>query len=201
VRLIGAKRRVLAPNEDLRFTVRCSAACDVRVQLAGGFLAPSDTVSLTHAGERRIQLSGVYAPLATLKGGPVTLFLRYGAPGARRAKAKTVTLNLRRLPDAPRPRVLDAVARRAGKEIVVTWRADRDAKPSNFSVYGTKTRHDPSDLVDSFFGGDFGDGSVSGSGRRFSARLDASDDPRYVKIVSHVKGARKTDTTVVRVQR
>jgi hypothetical protein len=197
VRVLGPKRRVLAADADLPLTIRCSAACDVRVQLGKGLLAPGETVSLTRAGEKRIRLFGFYAPLATLKGGPVDLSLRYGAPGTRRATAKTVTLQLRRLADTPLPRVLGAVARRDGKEIVVTWRSDRDAKPSNFTVYGIATREDPTDpLVSSI-----ADGSATGSGGRFSVRLsDPRKAARYVKIVSGAKGARKTKTTSVRVR-
>jgi hypothetical protein len=205
VRLIGSRRRVLAPNADLRFRVRCSAACDVRVQLGHGLLAPGAIVSRTRAGTEEIRLYGLYGPLATLRGGPAELYLRYGAPGARRATARTVTLNLRRLPDAPRPRVLDAVARREGKAIVVTWSTDRDAEPGNFAVYPAKTRDEPLAPFDAFTiesGADFTDDEVTGSGRRFSARIvEDAARARYVRIVAHVKGARKVDTTTVRVRR
>jgi hypothetical protein len=207
VRLIGPTHRVLKPNEDLRFTVRCSAACDVNLLLGGGLLAAGADVSLTHAGEQKIKLSGVSAPLATLKGGPVKLLVRYGAPGARRAAEKTLTLQLRRLPDAPRPRVLGAVARRVGKAIVVTWHTDRDAKPSNFFAFTAKTRNGSLDPFDEYFlsgGGGLGDvnsSGVTGSGRNFSVRLDESvAGAHYVKLISHVEDARKTDTTTVRVR-
>jgi hypothetical protein len=209
VRLIGASHRVLKPNEDLRFTVRCSAACDVNVQIGGGLLAATADLSLAHAGEQKIALAAVYAPLATLKGGPVKLLVRYGAPGARRAVEKTLTLQLRRLPDAPRPRVLGAVARRVGKAIVVTWHTDRDAKPGNFLPYAAKSRNDvPADPFDAFLLSGYAnlldeadDAGVTGSGRSFSVRLDQNmAGARYVKIISHVKDARKFDTTTVRVR-
>ncbi|MDA0161423.1 hypothetical protein OM076_14190 [Solirubrobacter ginsenosidimutans] len=197
VRVLGPTRRVLAADADLPLTIRCSAACDVRVQLGKGPLAPGETVSLTRAGDKRIRLFGFYTPLATLTGGPVDLSLNYGAPGTRRATAKTVTLHLRRLPDAPVPRALGVIARREGQKIVVTWRSDRGAKPSNFLVYGTPTRKDPTDPLVSVLA----DGNATGSGRQFSIRLS---DPRktahYVQIVSRAKGARKTRTTTVRVR-
>ena len=197
VRVLGSTRRVLAADADLPLTIRCSAACDVRVQLGKGLLAPADIVSLTHAGEKKVRLFGFYAPLATLKGGPAELYLRYGAPGTRRATAKTVTLQLRRLPDTPLPRVLGAVARREGEKIVVTWRSDRRAKPSNFTVYGTATRKDPTDPLASVLA----DGNATGSAGRFSVRLsDRGKTARYVKVISHAKGARKTKTTTVRVR-
>jgi hypothetical protein len=209
VRLIGRTHRVLEPNEDLRFTVRCTAACAVQVLLGGGLLAAEADVSLTRAGEQRIKLDSQSAPLATLKGGPVKLLVRYGAPGARRATEKTLTLQLRRLPDAPRPRVLGAVARRDGKAIVVTWHTDRDAKPSNFLAYPTTTRTRPLDPFDAFYlSGALGSqvngnpSGVTGSGRNFSVRLEGDvAGARYVTIVSHVKDARRTDATAVRVRR
>jgi hypothetical protein len=202
-RVIGSRRRVLAPTASLPFTVRCSAACDVRVQLGESAVAPGATVSRRRAGEERIRLYGLYGPLATLEGGPATLHVRYGAPGARRATVKTLTLNLRRLPDAPRPRVLNAVARREGKAIVVTWSTDRDARSTNFIAYPTKTRTEPLDPVEAFFinsGADLS-ANVTGSGRRFAARIvEDAKDARYVKIIAKAKGARAFDTTTVRVR-
>ena len=57
VRLAGPTRRVLAADADLGLTIRCSAACDVHVQLGKGLLAPSANVSLTRAGEKQVKLS------------------------------------------------------------------------------------------------------------------------------------------------
>jgi hypothetical protein len=200
VRLIGSRHRVLKPNEELRFAVRCSSACDVRVQLGDGLLAATDDVALARAGETQIVLGGLFKPLATLKGGPVKVLLRYGAPGARRATTKTVTFNLRRLPDAPRPPVLDPVARHVGKAVVITWRSDGDAKPSNFFAYATKTRDDSPGLFETYVGGDVGDLGVTQSGRRFRLRLEDVKTARYVHVVAHVENARKTDTTTVRIR-
>ena len=190
--VIAPKRRVLASDEPLRFGVRCSAACDVRVQIGSGVLAPGDTVSLTRAGRRQVSLDPSLAPLATLRGGPVTLRLLYAAPGARHTISKNVTYRLRRLPDPPLPKVLDAGARRDGKEIVVTWRTDRPAKGSNFGVYGLKDREDTLDMV--------GYAEAAGSGRQFRARLRDNGRARYVNIVAGAKGTRKTHTTTIRVR-
>jgi hypothetical protein len=95
-----------------------------------------------------------------------------------------------------------------GKAIVVTWHTDRDAKPSNFITYLAKTRTHALDPFDALYlSGAVGDledvnpSGVTGSGRSFSVRLD--DDvagAHYAKIVSHVKDARKFDTTTVRVR-
>ena len=54
--------------------------------------------------------------------GRVPIRLRYGAPGARHAKTKTVVVHLRRSERLPRAEGL--VARREGDDVVVTWRTD-----------------------------------------------------------------------------
>jgi hypothetical protein len=190
--VIAPKKRVLAADEPLRFGVRCSAACDVHVQVGSGVLAATEDFSLTRAGERRVSLRPDSDPLASLKGGPVSLRVRYAAPGARRSAGKTVTYRLRRLPDAPRPKVLGAVARRSGSAVVVTWRSDRDAKPSNFAVFGSKTREGAFDYI--------GDGDVKGSGRHFRVRLRDAREARYVRVIARADGARKFETTTVRVR-
>ena len=193
LRVSAPKRRVLKADEDLRFRVRCSSACDVRAQLGTGVLAPDDERTLTRAGETELRLRQLVAPLASLRGGPVTIRLRYGAPGTRHATGRSVTFRLRRLPDAPRPRVLDAAARRVGDEVVVTWRSDRDARASNFFAYGTANRSTDSGEL-------YGNGDVTGRGRRFRIRLKSAEKARYVQIVAQAEGARKTDLTTVRIR-
>jgi hypothetical protein len=191
--VLAPTRRVLKPTEPLRFGVRCAAACDVRVQAGEGALAPGESFSLRRAGERRISLDPSFEPLATLRGGPVTLHLRYGAPGARRATAKSVTYRLRRLPDAPRPKILNPVARRDGKKIVVTWRTDRDAKASYFNVVASKKRTATAEES-------FEYSEVSGSKRLFRGRLVDGGAARYVQIITQVEDARSSHTTTVRIR-
>ncbi len=192
VTIAAPKRRVLAADEPLRLGVRCSAACDVRLQIGSGLFAPSENVSLTRAGSRRVSLGAGLQPLATLRGGPVTVLVRYAAPGARRSTAGNVTYHLRRLPNTPLPRVLGASARRDGEAIVVTWRTDRDAKASNFGVYATKQRHDIYDPI--------AYGDARRSGRTFRARIERAGTGRYVRIVAGADGSTKSHTTIVRVR-
>jgi hypothetical protein len=191
VTVSAPKRRVLAADEPLRVRVRCSAACDVRVQVGDGALAPSDGFSLRRAGARDVRLSAYLEPLATLRGGPVRLRVRYGAPGARRAVAESTTYRLRRLPDAPLPKLLDVVARRRGNDIVVTWRTDRDMQASAFTVSAAK---DGDDLVLGTLA------EAHGGGRRFHARLTDAKDVRSVRIYTQVKGRREPGVKAVRVQ-
>ena len=71
-----------------------------------------------------------------------------------------------------------------------------------------KTRNDPLDPFDEFAlsgaGGGFADinsSGVTGRGRQLSVRLTEDvAEAHYVKLVSHVKDARKFDTTIVRVR-
>ncbi|WP_037494736.1 hypothetical protein [Solirubrobacter soli] len=190
--VIAPKKRVLAADESLRFGVRCSAACDVRAQIGSGVLVPGDGFSLTRAGSATLSLDSTLAPVASLRGGPVTVRLLYASPGARHATTKNVTYRLRRLPDTPLPKVLGATARRDGDEVVVSWRTDRPAKRSNFAVFGVKDRDDTFDVV--------GYGDTRGSGRSFHVRLRGAGEARYVHIVTGAEGTRKSHTTTVRVR-
>lgn len=190
--VIAPKKRVLAADESLRLGVRCSAACDVRAQIGSGVLAPGDDASLTRAGKATLSLDSTLAPVASLRGGPVTVRLLYAAPGAHHSTAKSVTYRLRRLPDTPLPKILGATARRDGEEVVVTWRTDRPAKGSNFGVFGVKDRDDTFDVV--------GYGDAHGSGRSFHASLRGAGEARYVNIVAGAEGTRKTRTTTIRIR-
>jgi hypothetical protein len=193
VTVLEPARRVLKADEPLRLGIRCARACDVRVQVGDGPFAANETFTLRRAGVRRLELQPAYAPVATLRGGPVTVRVRYGTPGARHAAARSVTYRLRRLPDVPRPKVLDAVAHRAGDRIELTWRTDRDAKASDFYAYATRTR--TGTALESL-----GLADVRGGGRRFRATVQDDGSARYVQIVATVAGARKYDTIPVRVR-
>src|SRR5262249_37217462 len=129
VTLRGPVAGVIGRDSELPLTVRCSAACDVRVQATSDFSA-SDWLALPRAGSGALTPRPEVGPIAPRRSGPVKLLVRSGAPGARRAAASTLTLRLRRPPPLPVPRVLALVARRDGKRVVVTFRTDRQARPS-----------------------------------------------------------------------
>jgi hypothetical protein len=77
-------------DQPFRLRVTCSAACDVRAQIAG----ERDTVelfALPRAGRGDLTLPPSSGALRSVK-----VLLRYGAPGARRAAARTLTVRLRR---------------------------------------------------------------------------------------------------------
>ena len=60
--------------------------------------------SLSRAGSGHLAIEPLARPIGRLRGGPVRVVVRSGAPGARRAVERTLTLNLRRKPRAPHPR-------------------------------------------------------------------------------------------------
>jgi hypothetical protein len=67
-----------------RIRVACSAACDLRAQIAGD-ADMVEMLALPRAGTGELEFSGVRARR-------VKVLLRYGAPGARRARTRTLTL-------------------------------------------------------------------------------------------------------------
>lgn len=189
VRVQAPRNRVLKVGDDLVLTFRCSAACDVRAQADP---LSDDTISLRRAGEAQLKLRQGYQPLATLRDGPVEVLLRYAAPGARRATKATRTLQLRRAPGARRPRVIGARARRAGDDVMVTWRTDINALAENFIAFAS---------VEAKPGGTpLGGGEPTGSRRSFRLRVPDADAARYVTILSSVEGAWTFATTTVKVQ-
>ncbi len=115
--------------------VRCSAACDVRAQVAGSFEITGE-LSLAAAGRGQIGIRPDLEPIAPLRAAPVRILVRYGAPGARRASARTLSPTLRRLPTPPAPRVRGLTARRDGNAVVVRWRTAAPADPDRFIVAG-----------------------------------------------------------------
>jgi hypothetical protein len=80
----------------LRLPVRCSAACDVRVQT----VFEDATVSLPRGGRGvvRIRLSGVRPGLRR-----VHLVIGYGTPGSARPALRRMTVRVRRVSGARSP--------------------------------------------------------------------------------------------------
>jgi hypothetical protein len=85
---------VLRGAAPLRLPVRCSAACDVRVQ------TPFDdaTVSLRHAGDAVVALDLAWVHRGRAR--RVRLRLAYGAPGSPRPAVRSVTVRVRRVSGA-----------------------------------------------------------------------------------------------------
>ena len=186
VQVRAVSGRVLGPRQALVLRVTCSAACDVRAQAGAGLGGANEAISLSRAGSGRIRLEPGLRPLATLRGGPVRVHVRAAAPDGRAATVSTLTLQLRRRPGPPRPRVLDAVARRDGDDVVVSWSTDRDADRDDMFVFSA----DPLGL-----------GEARGGPRRFRARMRDVRRARTATIWvagSSIVGSRRT---TVRVRR
>ncbi len=114
------RRRVFGNNDDLVLPVTCSAACDVRAHLAGR-LETQPALLLARAGSGELHINPELEPIAPLKAAPVRILIRYGAPGARKAQARTISRTLRRGPSPRVPRARGLTARRDGEFVVVRW--------------------------------------------------------------------------------
>ncbi len=192
IRVGSPASKVVGVTESLVLPVHCSAACDIRAAIAGDDSA-TGTASLRRAGDTSISIDPSNFPIAPARGGPVKIVVRYGAPGTRRAAAKSLTIRLKRPAVAARPKLLDAVARRDGDDVVVTWRTDRGAKAENFLVYGTATNaRDAAALVG---------GAPSGKQRQFRVRLRKAKAARFVTILSFADGYWGFKETKLRVRR
>ncbi len=191
IRVRPPANRTVGVTEALELSVHCSAACDVRGSI-GGDESSTGTVSLRRAGDATLQIQPSNRPLAPARGGPVKVLVRYGAPGTRHAAAKSLTLRLRRPPVLPRPRLLDAVARRSGDDVVVTWRTDRDAKAENFLAYATASAARDAVVL--------GGGDTAGTKRSFRARVSNVKTARFVTILSFADGYWSLKETVLRIR-
>jgi hypothetical protein len=173
VRIGRPLRTVIGKDEPLRLPVRCSAACDVRLHLAADS-GLDEQISLAHAGVRTARLGSGNAPVAPKRRGPVRVRVLYGAPGAAHPGTRLLTFRLRRAPEPARPKLTSASAVRDSQGILVTWTTDIPAKGSDFTVTGAATRSVTARPLD------FGAGS--GTGTRFSVRLQRTKDIRFVTV-------------------
>jgi hypothetical protein len=194
VRVGRPVRTTLPEGQPLVLPFTCSAACDVRAEIASSRAVGVE--SLSRAGRGRLVVEPLVRPIGQLGGGPVRVVLRSGAPGARRAVERAVTFNLRRKRVAP-VRVLGLTARRSGNSVVVRWRTNRPVEGVDFTVLGLATRDDRALPVT------VGDpGSDGTKQRRFSVRLRKATDARWVVVLTDQDGiASQIRRTTVRVRR
>ncbi|MDA0161426.1 hypothetical protein OM076_14205 [Solirubrobacter ginsenosidimutans] len=187
VTLIGS--RSLKSDSPLRLRVTCDAACDVYAQVAGQEESNTST-SLAAAGSRRIALSPNRRPLAPRKGGKLRIILRSGAPGAHRATARTLTLNVRRAPIAFPPRALGVSVALDGDDLVVRWHTATPASPDRYSVWAVDDQGEPVTSTDLRHGP---------KRTSFEARLE--DARGAAKVIVYEIAARSADTrqTTVKV--
>ncbi len=190
VRVGAPSRRTLGTTQAFSLPVTCSSACDVRAQI-GGITGAGDEVSLRRAGTASLRFVPAYRRIVGPRGGRVRVKLRYGAPGAGSAVARTVTLRLRARPFPPVPRVIGAVARRDGDDVVVSWRTDRDAD-DGFLVFVTASA-DPDAAA-------LGAADADSDARRFRVRIRDVAGARYATVFAAAKGPGNWKLTRVRVR-
>jgi hypothetical protein len=190
---VGApSRRTLGVSQEFSLPVTCSAACDVRAQI-GDAAGAGDEISLRRPGTASLHFEPVYRRLVGPRGGRVRVKLRYGAPGARRAAARTVTLRLRARPLPPIPRVIGAVARRDGDDVVVTWRTDRPRDPEAFLVFVTASTDTDAAAL--------GVAEPTRRGLRLRVRIRNVGPARYATVFAGANGPGNWRLTRLRVRR
>jgi hypothetical protein len=178
---------VLKADQKLELPVRCSAACDVRVDLPDRFGA-ADFISLPSAGTRTAALAAVFSPIAPRRRGPVRVRLRFAAPGARGATERIETVTLQPEPKARVPRLLGLRAVRHGADVDVTWHTDIKAQPDGFVVLGTDSRTGSESPVPA--------ATRRTTGRRFRARLRKASKVRFVTVIVESDGGIGASKTV-----
>ena len=183
----------LRPAQPLVLPVHCAVACDVRADTGIGVFDPR--LTLTEAGTARLQIDPPGKALAPERPGPIKVKLRWGAPGARVAQERTISVRLRRLPVPPFPRLLDVRARRAkGGVVDVRWRTDVGVRDAGFVVYGTHARAvgGPERPINA---------TVQGRGRRaFHVRLKDASRTRWVRVYAYQAIGNRERTVLVRVK-
>ncbi|HEY6890799.1 MAG TPA: hypothetical protein VI300_23545 [Solirubrobacter sp.] len=140
VTLIGSG--ALKSESPLRLRVTCDAACDVFAQIAGREDSTA-SISLAAAGSRRIAFYPTDRPLVPRKGGKLRIVLRSGAPGARHATARTLTLKLRRARVAFPPRAQGVTVAVDGDDLVVRWHTAKPAAANRYSVWAVDDQDEP----------------------------------------------------------
>ena len=181
----------LRPGQALVLPVRCSAACDLSVTVAG-YRGQAVQRSLTRAGTVTVRLTPPNRAIAPVRPGPVRVTVRSSAPGARTATRTIATPRLRRLPALPLPHIQAVRARRlSGGRVEVRWRMSSDARDTLLAVLGTRTRaenRDDDPALDALWGE-----------RRGSYRVVLEDaaDTRWVHVeVTQLISERKRSVTV-----
>ncbi|MDA0170086.1 hypothetical protein OJ998_13395 [Solirubrobacter taibaiensis] len=137
VTVAGPRRTALRPVQTLSIPIRCSAACDLTVQLG----KQTGFGSVPRAGTANVRILGATGALRPGQSSSVPLVVRSSAPGSRDVARTAARVQLRRLPMLPFPRLRDVRARRlSGDRVEVTWRTTRAARETAFFVTASSTR-------------------------------------------------------------
>jgi hypothetical protein len=181
----------LRDSQPLVLRVTCSAACDVRAQLADEPRVDA-SVSLSKAGSRRLVLSPYARPIAPRGGGEVPILVRWSAPGARTIKARTLRVNVRRAKIAFPPAVLGLTVARAGDDLIVRWHTAKPASPRRYAVLAFDERDEP-----------IAEGGPEGNAKRssFQVRIRRARKAASVTVYAIAQNADKYRRTTAKVPR
>jgi hypothetical protein len=205
---LSARSQALYFSDPLVVDARCAAACDLRaVLIPRGKRGPIDerpgagvgTASRATPGLVRLRIEPARGAIAPRAGGTVRVVVRATAPGGRAVGRTTLRVRVRRRTPPPFQHPLDVRARRAGEDVIVTWRTAGPARRMGFAAWGRRTR-----------GKSFPRGreilpfeARSGRGdRRFRLRLGDAGDLRWVVLLAYSREPPvRLERIVVRVGR
>jgi hypothetical protein len=166
VRVPRPRATTLGYGNRLRVRVGCDRACDLRAYVVGGRDRARGVAvgSLRGAGGTRLAIRPDFDEhLAPPTRGRARVVVHGYAPNGRRFTSRSVSVDLRRKPLRPLPRVVSVRAVRHSGDLVVTWQTATPARRVSFRVKGRLSRRDRFPVVVD---------SVSGRGRRaFRLRL------------------------------
>jgi hypothetical protein len=124
--------------DPLEVTVGCDSACDLRVFLSdGGRAFAGVSTSLAGAGTKRVRIEPGIRPLAQrTPRWRAVLVHACARDGTARSRDKARVRLVRPKPP-PVPEPVDVRTRRAGGDVIVSWRTAFPARRTQFAVYGT----------------------------------------------------------------
>jgi hypothetical protein len=203
---VRVKRRALYPSAPLILDVACAAACDLRAVVAprggrrrtgewrGGAIA---TGGRSTPGRVRLAARPSTAPIAPRGGGPIRILVRATAPNGTAVAQRSLRARVRRRTPPPLQRPVGLRARRAGDDVIVTWRTAGPARRMSFLLSGHRRRDGTAPrgrIQPSAYRPGNGD-------RRFRARLRDAGDVRWVAVLAAAADLpRRTARAWVRVR-
>jgi hypothetical protein len=123
----------------------------------------------------------------------VRVVVRAGAPGGSAVKKTALRVQVRRRTPPPFQRPLDVRARRAGDDVVVTWRTAGPARRVSYVVFGSPTRRirpRGGNLPPSAWRDGRGE-------RRFRVRLRAAPRARWAILLAAAKDRPRRNARIV----
>ncbi|HWM10597.1 MAG TPA: hypothetical protein VNO82_14690, partial [Solirubrobacteraceae bacterium] len=178
LRVVAKEHQRLYPSEPVRVLVVCDAACDLRTAVGG--IGPRSFSR--GAGTHTIPVGPAagFRPGATQR---VRVLVQASAPGGEQTTARTRRVTVTTLRSPPLREPLQVKARRAGDDIVVTWRTAKPARRQRIFVIGNNFR-----AADGGFDPTAYEPVNGGGRRRFRVRLRPADPDLIRSVTVLVEG-------------